>query len=126
MNTPAAKSTSKIERPRLLLVYLVLALLSVAIGLFKGLTLREELIAQHPRLEPPMFWIYFAAIPLNLISIGGLWRMRRWGFHLGLFLAAAVMAIDFAVGMPWQHPLAVAVMGVLLLAAVLPRWASFV
>ena len=124
MSTTPANSPPRIERPRALLIYLCVASLGLAVGLFKALSMRDELIARYPRLEPPLFWVYFATLPLQLLGIVGLWRMRRWGLHLSLLLAAIVLAIDLAVGMAWQHPLAVALMAAFLLAAVLPRWSS--
>lgn len=124
MNAPVGSTTQAagLRRPKPLLVYLVLATLGAAVGMFKGLTMREEMIAQYPRLAPPVFWIYFATLPLQLLAIAGLWQLRRWAVHLSLALAVAVIAIDLRVGIPWQHAATVAAMAAFLLAAAGLSW----
>jgi hypothetical protein len=109
-------------RPLGLTLFCALAFVSAVVGCFKGLTMKDELIALHPRLEPPVYWFYFALAPLIAAGAVGLWRLRRWGFWLTLALALAVIAIDLWVGMEWAHPASVAALSVLLLAATLPHW----
>ena len=48
--------------------FVALSMLGACVGLFKGLTMKAEMIAKHPRLEPPKFWIYFAVVPLTIVS----------------------------------------------------------
>ena len=110
------------KRPLAITIFVAVSLLAAGVGFFKGLTMKDELIAQHPRLEPPMFWIYFAVIPLTIVGAVGLWMLLRWGFYLKLALTAVVIGIDLWVGMEWQHPATVAAMGGVLLAVTLPYW----
>lgn len=110
------------RRPLCLTAFCVLAWISALVGCFKGLTMKDQLIAQCPRLEPPVFWIYFAIVPLIAVGAIGLWRMARWGFWLTLALALATIGFDLWVGMEAAHLAGVGTLLALLLASVLPRW----
>lgn len=110
------------RRPLGITIFCALAFVSALVGCFKGLALRDELVAAHPRLAPPVFWLYFAIVPLIAVGAFGLWRMRRWGFFLTLALSAAAIAIDLWAGVEVEHPAAVGGMAAFLLAVTLPRW----
>ena len=107
------------RRPLGITIFVALSLLGALVGLFKGLTMKAEMIAKHPRLELPLFWIYFAVVPLTISCAIGLLRLRRWSIHMNLALIAVVIGIDLWVGMEWQHPATVALMGVVMLAVTL-------
>jgi uncharacterized membrane protein (DUF2068 family) len=110
------------RRPLGLAIFCALAFVSALVGCFKGLTMQDALVAAHPRLAPPMYWLYVAIAPLIAAGAIGLWRMKRWGFFLTLALSAAAIAIDLWAGVEIEHPIAVTGMTVLLLAVTLPRW----
>lgn len=89
---------SPARRPIQLTILLAVLLLMNAAGLVRGLTAREQILQEIPRLTPALFTLWLAAPPLTILGILGLWNLRRWGLYLiGLGWVLAIV-VDMLVG----------------------------
>jgi len=91
-------ATPRARRPLPLTILLAVLLLMNVAGLGRGLTAREQILQEIPRLTPTLFALWLAAPPLTILGILGLWNLRRWGLYLiGLGWVIAVV-VDTLVG----------------------------
>lgn len=95
-SAPAAEVPAR-RPPQLSILLAVIFALNV-LGMIKGLTGREQLMRDIPRLTPALFSVWLLAPPLAIAGALGLWKLRRWGLYLlGLGWVVAVV-VDVIVG----------------------------
>jgi len=113
------------RRPLGLSVLLVLLVVASAFGFYKVFTQRTEFFAEYPRLTPALWRCYLAIPALNLVSIAGLWSLRRWGYWLTCLILVLSLSIElYAMGLA-PHVIRIPIVFGLISWFVIRSWKSF-
>ena len=106
---------------------IVLALLALGnlFGIIFGLTQREAIFSEFPRLNSALWPIYLACPVAGLAGVAATWAFRRWGFWLLMALGGVILAIElYAMG--WGiHVSRLFVSMALLILCARPLWGRF-
>ena len=128
MNTAqphAAAPSAPVRSPWPLRIVLALLAAGNIFGFFFGLTRRDAVVAEFPRLGTWIWPVYLACPLAGLIAIVATFQWRRRGFWLLIVLGGVVLAIElYAMG--WGiHVSRIFVATVLLFLCARPVWGRF-